>query len=167
MYKRIWLIIVPLLALSLSGKTAIGSGGTQVGANEEDVDATIGLDGNFYATGALGTVRNEPDGQGTEEQVFNKSIGCWVDSVRGTSPTGTLTAGFAMVTCMATAEKTVGTNRTDLRCTSRDPAMIAAVAAMNSDSKIRFETPMALVDGSGECLYIKVDNNSMFRMKGP
>lgn len=166
MYKRIWLIIVPLLALSLSGKTAIGSGGTQVGEND-DVDAIIGLDGNFYASGALGTVRNEPEGPGTEQQVFNKWIGCWVDSTRGTSAAGTLTPGFAMVTCMAIAERSIGTNRHDLRCTSRDPAMIAAVGAMNSDSMIRFETPTALVDGSGECLYIKVENNSKFRMKGP
>jgi hypothetical protein len=155
MYKRIWLIVVPLVALSLSGEIAVRAGGTKVGAND-GVDALIGFNGvNFYASGALGTVRSEP---GDEFQVFNKWIGCWIDS----------TAGSAMVTCEATAELNDGnTTLHDLRCVSHDPAMVAAVGAMNSDSMITFETPTAVSAGVGQCVHIKVENISKYNARTP
>ena len=166
MYERIWLIVVPLAALSLSGKLAIGSGGTKVGIND-GVDAFIGNNGtNFYASGALGTVRSEP---GNEDQTFNKWIGCWVDSTLTLNSSGLPIPGTAWVTCTATAENTdgnVGSLRS-LRCVSRDPSMVAAVGAMNADSMVTFETPTAPVDGSGQCVHIKVENLSKYNAKAP
>lgn len=171
MYKRIWLIVVPLAALSLSGRMAIGSGGTKVGIND-NVDALIGHNGtNFYAFGAMGTVRSEPNGPGTETQFIEKWIGCWVDSTLALDTQGLPTPGTgnAWVTCTATSENTDGNvgTRHSLRCVSRDPVMIAAVGAMNADSMITFETPTAPVDGSGQCVHIKVENLSKYNAKAP
>lgn len=156
MYRRIWLLAVPLAALSLSGGKAIGAGGTKVGEND-GVDALIGKQGNlFFASGAIGTVRSEPD-----ESTFRiKSIGCWIDSV----------AGDATVTCMATtdlANVPVDLGLTSLRCISHDPAMVAAVGAMNSDSMITFETPDATSAGIGTCVHIRVENVSIYNVKAP
>lgn len=171
MYRRIWLIVVPLVVASIYGETTIWAGGIKVGMND-GADAFIGHNGtNFYASGALGTVRSEPAAQ---DQVFNKSIGCWVDSTVPPTPPGTPTtvpppAGTAWVTCTATAEVTDGNvgNLRSLRCVSKDSAMIAAVGAMNADSMITFETPSAPTDGIGQCVHIKVENISMYNAKAP
>jgi hypothetical protein len=158
MYKRIWLVVVPLMALSLSGGRAIATGGTKVWG--DGVDAIIGKVGvNFFASGALGTVRSEPDIEG---QVRTKSIGCWVDSI----------AGDAMVQCIATtdlANVPVDLGLTSLRCISHDPAMVAAVGAMNSDSMITFQTPNAPPESAtaGTCVHIKVENVSIYNVKSP
>src|SRR5690242_6648896 len=80
MYKRIWLVVVPLAALSLSGGTAVGRGGTKVGA-AEGWDVDIRMNGNnFRASGALGTARSEPT---SGLNPANKWIGCWVDIANG------------------------------------------------------------------------------------
>jgi len=156
MYKRIWLVVVPLIALSLSGGKAVATGGTKVYG--EEFDAIIGKDGvNWFASGALGTVRSEPTNNTTSTR--NKSIGCWVDSV----------AGDAMVQCLATTDIGNDWNMDSLRCISHDPAMVAAVGAMNSDSKITFQTPdvPALTPTSGICVHIIVENISKYNVKSP
>jgi len=153
MHKRIWLVAVPLAALSLSGGMAFGTGGTKVGESD-GVDAIIGkVDHNFFASGALGTVRSEPD----DFTFRTKSIGCWIDSV----------AGAATVTCMATTDIPNDFGLTSLRCISHDAAMVAAVGAMNSDSMITFETPDATSAGVGTCVHIRVENVSIYNVKAP
>ena len=147
------------MVLSLSGGKAIATGGTKVWGN--DYDAIIGRSGgNLYASGALGTVRSEPTNNPTTTR--NKSIGCWIDSI----------AGDAMVQCLATSDldnDPPDLGLTSLRCISHDPAMVAAVGAMNSDSKITFQTPdvPALSPTSGICVHIIVENISIYNVKSP
>jgi hypothetical protein len=149
MQKRMWLLVVPVALLSLSAGTAMGRGGTKVGA-ADGVDATIIHDngsGESVAWGALGTVRSEPL---TGFTPLNKWIGCWVDTIPGT----------AMLTCVA------GTDTPDdLRCSSDDPAMIATVASMSSDSMVTFTTPIGV--GAGICTHITVENISKYNVKSP
>lgn len=169
MYKRIWLIVVPLAALSLYGKMAIGYGGTRVGA-DDNVDAVIGNNGtNFFASGAMGTVRFDPGKVPQDEfTILNKWIGCWVESTLTLTSEGLPTPGTTWVTCAATTDPTdTRSTRHSLQCVSRDPSMIAAVGAMNADSMITFETPTAPADGSGQCVHIKVENISKYNAKAP
>jgi len=143
-----------LALLSLSGGTAIGRGGTKVGA-ADGVDAIIDFNGtNFFASGALGTVRSEPSTSFTPQ---NKWIGCWIDTV----------GGFSMLTCAASSDNASSVNLHDLRCISTDPAMIMTVAAMNADSMITFETPTSNSAGDGECVHLKVENISKYNAKAP
>ena len=152
MYKRIWLVVVPLAVLSLSGGTAVGRGGTKVGA-AEGWDVAITMNGNnFRASGALGTARSEPTGTFT---AANKWIGCWVD----------IANGFASLTCEATTDSPSIPGQTDLRCVSLDPAMISALGAMNSDSAITFETPTANTVGQNECVILRIENVSKYNAK--
>jgi hypothetical protein len=151
MQKRIWLFTVPLALLSLSGGTAIGRGGTKVGA-ADGFDATVTVDpfsGEFTGWGALGTVRSEPL---TGFTPLNKWIGCWIDTI----------PGAAMLTCEA-----VTAAGDDLRCSSDDPTMIATVATMNSDSMVTFKTPSLTSPGVGECTHITVENISKYNVKSP
>lgn len=152
MYRRIWLVVVPLATLSLSGGTAIGRGGTKVGA-PEGWDVVITTNGNnFQASGALGTARSEPTSGFTPQ---NKWIGCWVD----------IAGGVASLTCEATTDIPNPMNQPDLRCVSLDPAMIAALGAMNSDSAITFETPTTSSGGDNECILLRIENVSKYNAK--
>jgi len=157
MHKRIWLVVVLIAVPSLSGERAMGAGGTRVGGDA--VDAIIGKNTlNYFASGALGTVRSNPDDTTSNDR--EKSIGCWVDSI----------AGDPMVQCEAITDitNTAGPNGTtlpSLRCISHDPAMVAAVGAMNSDSMITFQTPTASSAGVGTCTHIKVENFSSYEVK--
>lgn len=112
-------------------------------------DVTIGINsftGNKRATGAMGTARSEP----IVPPTINKWIGCWLD----------LGVGFAMLTCQAV-------NATDqVDCSTTDPLILTAASAINSDSKITFETP---VEGrfANECVQITIDNASKYNVKSP
>jgi hypothetical protein len=175
MQKRAMLSTVPIvgslavfaaLAGGLEGRAAANGGGTKMyAADGKDVQIfTDPVNGTYAASGALGTVRGEPFSPAASQ---TKEIGCWVD------------AGFsgAGVTCQAiTATGQV------LRCSSamtapEDDVPVAwgngyaqGISTLNGDSFLTFITdlvPNNPAKGTGQCIGIRIENNSKFYPRQP
>ena len=154
MRRRIWLFTIQLASLSLCGGNAV-AGGMRVG-QDEGFDCKVELDQGsttvWVASGALGTVRSEPDDNGSDRP---KWIGCYVDSV----------PGHSMVICDALSE-----TGDQLMCVSDNSFLVNTVATMNADSYITFKAiklPPNSTQPSPPCLHISVENNSKYNVKSP
>lgn len=154
--NRRWLWL-PLLALvPLSSAQAGTSGGIREGRDQgHDIHISVPPgtplgSATGTAWGALGTVRLEPlpDPDDPNANTYqDKAIGCYLDAAVGAQ------GSSVFIRCEATAPNSW------LFCVSGEPAFVAAVAGMNSDSEITFT---AL---GGTCTHLRVDNNSMYQQK--
>jgi hypothetical protein len=152
MLKRRWLLLPLVVFVSVSSAYAEG---VRLGGPQQDVKISpfVGFFGKRTASGALGTARLEPIG-GFEE----KWIGCEVVATPGLPAT----AGTAAVLGVLTLKCEAYTNTDWLYCGSNDQALISALGAMNSDSKLTFVVDMA---APGVCDSIKIDNSSKYQQK--
>jgi len=158
-----------LAAGPLAGRAlaAGAGGGTKLyAADHADVQIYVDpVNGTWAASGALGTARGEPFAPANTQI---KEIGCWVD------------AGYsgAMFTCQAIT----GTGQL-LRCSSvlNAPAtgdnpvpwgsgFAQGIATLNGDSFLTFITdliPGQPTSGMGECIGLRIDNNSKYYPRVP
>jgi hypothetical protein len=124
-----------ILVLAIPGMLALGGVAAHAGSRI-DINVTVvkNADGSGYADGAMGSVRNTPDGI--------QQIGCHV----------TAYTKSVQVLCNATA-----TTGAFLSCTSTLSSMAQAAASITSDSEIHFGA-----DAKGNCTFLEVNAQSAF-----